>query len=127
MDTVVEVKDLTKVYGDLVAVDGVNFEIEKGVFGLVCPNGAGKTTTVEMIDDLRKPDSGAIKVCGIDAAKGMDKAKCADLPNSPLRGKRSQSGKHLGEEGGPGGCIPGDDGKEAARIRRDDGLFSKSE
>jgi len=79
MDTVVEVKGLTKMYGDLVAVDGVSFEIEKGeIFGLLGPNGAGKTTTVEMIEGLRKPDSGAIKVCGIDVAKGMDKVKCAD-------------------------------------------------
>jgi len=79
MDTVVEVKGLTKMYGDLVAVDGVSFEIEKGeIFGLLGPNGAGKTTTVEMIEGLRKPDSGTIKVCGIDVAKGMDKVKCAD-------------------------------------------------
>jgi len=79
MDTVVEVKGLTKMYGDLVAVDGVSFEIEKGeIFGLLGPNGAGKTTTVEMIEGLRKPDSGTIKVCGIDVAKGTDKVKCAD-------------------------------------------------
>jgi len=76
MDAIVEVKGLTKRYGDLVAVDGVSFEIEKGeIFGLLGPNGAGKTTTVEMIEGLRKPDSGSIKVCGIDAAKGMDKVK----------------------------------------------------
>ena len=76
MDTVVEVKGLTKRYGDLVAVGEVSFEIEKGeIFGLLGPNGAGKTTTVEMIEGLRKPDSGTIKVCGIDVAKGMDKVK----------------------------------------------------
>jgi len=76
MDIVVEVKDLTKRYNGLVAVNEVSFEIEKGeIFGLLGPNGAGKTTTVEMIESLRKPDSGSIKVCGIDASKGIDKVK----------------------------------------------------
>jgi ABC-2 type transport system ATP-binding protein len=76
MDTVVEVRGLTKRYGDLVAVNEISFEIEKGeIFGLLGPNGAGKTTTVEMIEGLRKPDSGSIKVCGIDTSKGIDKVK----------------------------------------------------
>jgi ABC-2 type transport system ATP-binding protein len=74
MDALVEVKGLTKRYGDLVAVDEVSFGLKRGeIFGLLGPNGAGKTTTVEMIEGLRKPDSGTIKVCGIDVAKGMDK------------------------------------------------------
>jgi len=76
MDTVVEVKGLTKKYGDLIAVDEVSFEIEKGeIFGLLGPNGAGKTTTVEMIEGLRKPDGGTVKVCGIDVSQGIDKVK----------------------------------------------------
>ena len=76
MDTVVEVKDLTKRYGDLVAVNEVSFGIEKGeIFGLLGPNGAGKTTTVEMIEGLRKLDGGTIKVCGIDVSKGTDRVK----------------------------------------------------
>jgi len=76
MDTVVKVKGLTKRYGDLVAVNEVSFEIEKGeIFGLLGPNGAGKTTTVEMIEGLRKPDSGSIKVCGFDTSNGIDKVK----------------------------------------------------
>ncbi|MBA7654103.1 Linearmycin resistance ATP-binding protein LnrL [subsurface metagenome] len=76
MNTVVEVKDLTKRYGDLVAVNEVSFSIEKGeIFGLLGPNGAGKTTTVEMIEGLRKPDGGTIEVCGIDASKGTDRVK----------------------------------------------------
>jgi ABC-2 type transport system ATP-binding protein len=76
MDTAVEVKNLTKRYGDLVAVNEVDFSIEKGeIFGLLGPNGAGKTTTVEMIEGLRQPDSGTINVCGIDAQKERDKIK----------------------------------------------------
>jgi ABC-2 type transport system ATP-binding protein len=70
MDIVVKVDNLTKRYGDLVAVNGISFSIGKGeIFGLLGPNGAGKTTTVEMIEGLRKPDDGSIEICGIDALK----------------------------------------------------------
>ena len=76
MSKAVEVKDLTKRYGDLIAVNKINFSIERGeIFGLLGPNGAGKTTTVEMIEGLRKPDSGTIEVCDIDVSKGTDKVK----------------------------------------------------
>ena len=70
MNTAVEVKDLTKRYGELMAVNKVNFTIEEGeIFGLLGPNGAGKTTTLEMIEGLRKPDGGSIQVCGIDVTR----------------------------------------------------------
>ena len=70
METVLEVNHLIKSYGDLTAVNDISFSIEKGeIFGLLGPNGAGKTTTVEMIVGLRKPDSGSIKICGIDALR----------------------------------------------------------
>ena len=70
MSIVVKVDNLTKRYGDLVAVNGISFSIGKGeIFGLLGPNGAGKTTTVEMMEGLRKPDDGSIEICGIDALK----------------------------------------------------------
>jgi ABC-2 type transport system ATP-binding protein len=76
MDIAVEVKDLTKRYGDLVAVNKVSFTVEEGeIFGLLGPNGAGKTTTLEMIEGLRKPDGGSMKVANIDVAKNSDKVK----------------------------------------------------
>ncbi len=76
MDMVVEVKGLTRKYGDVIAVNEVSFDIEKGeIFGLLGPNGAGKTTTVELIEGLRKPDTGFIKVRGIDVSRSMDKVK----------------------------------------------------
>jgi ABC-2 type transport system ATP-binding protein len=76
MDTVVEVRNLTKRYDDLVAVNDVSFDIAKGeIFGLLGPNGAGKTTTVEMIEGLRKLDGGAIRVCGLDVSKRLDRVK----------------------------------------------------
>jgi ABC-2 type transport system ATP-binding protein len=65
--TVIEVKNLIKRYGEHTAVDGVSFTVEEGeIFGILGPNGAGKTTTVEAIAGLRTPDSGTIRVLGLD-------------------------------------------------------------
>jgi len=64
---IIEVENLVKRYGDHTAVDGISFSVEQGeIFGILGPNGAGKTTTVESIEGLRSPDSGRIRVCGID-------------------------------------------------------------
>jgi ABC-2 type transport system ATP-binding protein len=66
-EAVVVVENLRKSYGELNAVDGVSFEVRRGeVFGLLGPNGAGKTTTVEIIEGLRRQDSGGVLVCGFD-------------------------------------------------------------
>ncbi len=76
MDSIIRVKNLTKKYGNMTAVNGVTFAVARGeVFGILGPNGAGKTTTVEMIEGLRKPDSGEIEVCGIDAVKETRRTK----------------------------------------------------
>jgi ABC-2 type transport system ATP-binding protein len=67
MPTVIDVHNLHKKYGDLVAVDDVSFSVEEGeIFGVLGPNGAGKTTTVECVEGLRKRDGGDIKVLGFD-------------------------------------------------------------
>lgn len=64
---VVQVEELRKVYGPVVAVDNVSFEVYEGeIFGMVGPNGAGKTTTIECIEGLRQPDGGDVKVLGLD-------------------------------------------------------------
>ena len=61
------VRSLRKVYGDVVAVDDVSFEVERGsVFCMIGPNGAGKTTTIECLEGLRRPDAGSILVAGLD-------------------------------------------------------------
>jgi ABC-2 type transport system ATP-binding protein len=68
--TVIEARDLVKRYGDLVAVDGVSFSVERGeVFGMLGPNGAGKTTTMEMLEGLRTPDAGSATVLGADVVR----------------------------------------------------------
>jgi ABC-2 type transport system ATP-binding protein len=70
------VVDLKKIYGETHAVDGISFQVEPGeVFGLLGPNGAGKTTAVEMIEGLRAPDSGSIKVLNLDLQHDLRQIK----------------------------------------------------
>jgi ABC-2 type transport system ATP-binding protein len=66
-DIVIRVLDLTKFYGELLAVDHVNFEVEKGeVFGFLGPNGAGKTTTIRMLTGFSKATDGKASIFGFD-------------------------------------------------------------
>ena len=63
----IEVADLRKQYGDVVAVDGLSFTAEPGqIFGLLGPNGAGKSTTIGCLSGLLRPTSGRIRVLGHD-------------------------------------------------------------
>src|SRR4051794_21958401 len=70
---VIEVRNLNKRYRDHVAVDDVSFAVERGeIFGVLGPNGAGKTTTVECVEGLRTPDSGVVRVLGLDPRRDHD-------------------------------------------------------
>jgi len=66
----IEAAGLRKRYGSVVALDGVDLQVEAGiVFGLLGPNGAGKTTAVRILTTLLKPDEGTASVAGIDVAR----------------------------------------------------------
>lgn len=66
----IEVKDLRKAFGKIVAVDGVSFSARDGeITGLLGPNGAGKTTTLRCLYTLMRPDHGQVLIDGIDAAR----------------------------------------------------------
>jgi len=72
----IEVSNLVKLYGDVRAVDGIDLRIRRGeVFAFLGPNGAGKTTTVEMIETIRTPTSGTIRLKGMDVGKRIDDVK----------------------------------------------------
>jgi len=72
----ISVKDLTKKYQDITAVDNISFNVKEGeIFSLVGPNGAGKTTTVEILECLKDPTSGKAKVMGYDISKDEKKIK----------------------------------------------------
>ncbi len=65
--TIISVKNLTKKYGDFIAVSNISFDVFEGeIFGLLGPNGAGKSTTLEIIETLRTKTSGKITVAGFD-------------------------------------------------------------
>lgn len=76
-ESIIELVDLTKMYGSFTAVDKLNLTIQKGeIFGLLGPNGAGKSTTILMVLGLTEPTSGSVKVCGIDStSKPIDVKK----------------------------------------------------
>lgn len=75
-EPVIQVKDFRKVYGDLVAVDGISFEVQRGeIFGLLGPNGAGKTSTLESLEGLRAPDGGTLRVMDVDPARQSRKLR----------------------------------------------------
>ncbi len=72
----IEVKNITKKYGNFTAVDNINFKIEEGeIIGLLGPNGAGKSTTMNMITGYIEPTEGEIKIEGYDISKKPRKAK----------------------------------------------------
>jgi ABC-2 type transport system ATP-binding protein len=83
---VIDVSDLTKLYGDFTAVDGLSFHVVPGeVLGLVGPNGAGKTTTLRSIAGIIVPTRGRIRVAGFDLAEHPIEAKraLAFIPDEP--------------------------------------------
>jgi ABC-2 type transport system ATP-binding protein len=70
VENAIEVENLTKCYGNLTAVNDISFNVRKGeVFALLGPNGAGKTTTVEIVETIRKPTSGKVRLLGMDVTK----------------------------------------------------------
>lgn len=76
MNSAIEASNLTKYYGDLLAVDHVSFEVSQGeVFGFLGPNGAGKTTTIRMLTGLSRPTAGTARVLGFDISSEIVKAK----------------------------------------------------
>ncbi len=86
----IEVKNLTKNFGSIVAVNQINLQVERGtVLGFLGPNGAGKSTAMKMITGFMRPDKGDISICGFDMAKTPLDAKkhIGYLPEgSPLYG-----------------------------------------
>jgi ABC-2 type transport system ATP-binding protein len=83
---VIEVSGLTRLYGELIAVDHLSFRVEPGeIMGLVGPNGAGKTTTLRSISGIIRPTAGTIAIAGADLAKDPLRAKraLAFIPDEP--------------------------------------------
>ena len=85
MTTMVEAKNLTKYYGDFLAIEEVNFQVQKGeIVGFLGPNGAGKTTTMRIITGFIPPSSGSAFVAGYDMVdKSLEaRARIGYLPET---------------------------------------------
>ncbi len=83
METAIEVKGLTRRFGELTAVDDIDFEVYRGeIFGFLGPNGAGKTTTVRMLTGVMDPDSGTAVIQGHDIRREplLSRAHIAVVP-----------------------------------------------
>src|SRR3989337_3618101 len=79
--------NLTKTYGKLIAVDGINLDVARGeIFGFLGPNGAGKTTTIKMMAGLLQPTSGSATINGFDVQKEPLQAKSITgfIPDRPF-------------------------------------------
>ncbi len=91
MEELVEVKNLSRKYGDILAVDGLSFSLKKGeVLGFLGPNGAGKSTTMKILCGFLTPSSGTAKICGFDVVDESREARklIGYLPeNAPLYGE----------------------------------------
>jgi len=72
---VIEIKKLSRSFGNLIAVDKLDLDVGNEIFGLLGPNGAGKSTTVMMLTTLIKPSSGTAKVCGYDVVRDSKKVR----------------------------------------------------
>src|SRR5579862_3397044 len=92
----VEIAHLRKTYGALTAVDDVSFTVADGeIFGILGPNGAGKTTTVECAIGLRSPDSGTIRLMGLDPH--VDKARIHEITGVQLQSGAFPAKLRVGE------------------------------
>src|SRR4029078_5722261 len=102
----IRTRGLTKAYGDLIAVDHLDLEVQAGeIFGLLGQNGAGKTTTILMLLGLTEPTDGQARVVGLDPAR------------RPLEGKRRVG--YLPDRGGCYGDLTGRENlRYTARLNR---------
>jgi len=76
LEKAIEVRDLTKRYGEILAVDHISFDVGEGeIFGFLGPNGAGKTTTIRMLTGLCRPTAGTARILGLDVASEIVEIK----------------------------------------------------
>jgi len=99
----IKITGLTKRYGEQIAVDNLNLEINSGeLFGFLGPNGAGKTTTIKMLTGVLKPTAGEIEIEGINIQKRPEDAKrlVGYVPDDPYLYDRLTAREHLRFVGG---------------------------
>jgi ABC-2 type transport system ATP-binding protein len=94
----IQLRSLSKKYGDFVAVDGIDLEVPRGeLFGFLGPNGADKTTTLRMIAGILRPTAGSVRVGSVDIAidPAAAKAKLGYIPDRPFIYEKLTGGEFL--------------------------------
>ena len=125
----IEVHELRKSYGDLVAVDNVSFTAEAGtVFGLLGPNGAGKSTTIDCISGLVQPSGGRISVLGHDMATDARRARksLGVVPQTLALYEELSAEANLAYWGGAYGLAGSDLKKRVAEVLELTGLLDRA-
>src|SRR5919205_4487417 len=75
-DNAIVVQGLAKRFGEVVALDGIDFQVPAGsVFGLLGPNGAGKTTAIRILTTILRPDGGRAEVLGLDVVRQAEEVR----------------------------------------------------
>ena len=83
----IEIRNLTKRYGDFTAVDDISLDVARGeIFGFLGPNGAGKTTTIRILAGLSLPTSGTVLINGLDVTTESVRVKASTgyIPDRPF-------------------------------------------
>ncbi len=99
----IELINISKSFGKKPAVDDISLTVNRGeLFGFLGPNGAGKTTTIKIITGLLRPESGTVKICGIDVARRPEaaKAKIGYVPDAPYIYEKLTAREYLEFTGG---------------------------
>lgn len=107
----IKISNLTKKYGDQMAVDNLNLDVKRGeMFGFLGPNGAGKTTTIKIMTGILRSTAGEIEIDGINIQREPEKAKrnIGYIPDDPYLYDRLTAREHLRFVGGLYGMAPAD-------------------
>jgi len=127
---VIEVQELTKSFGDIHAVKGISFEVQRGeIYGLLGPNGAGKTTTLSMLSGLLHPDAGRAVIDGVDLMEDPRavKSRLGIVPQETALYKELSARENLSFWGGMYG-LSGRDLKDAiGRVLEQVGLSGRAD
>ena len=95
---IIEVQNLTKMFGKFTAVDDISFDVKEGeIFGLLGPNGAGKSTTLRILSTLARPTKGTAKIGGFDIVKNDNEVRklIGLVSEKMIMYNRSKSGRTL--------------------------------
>ncbi len=116
-----QLRELSKRFGNLIAVDGVSLEVKRGeIFGFLGPNGAGKTTTIKMLAGLIKPSSGQVIIDGWDLEEHPLEAKKAVgfIPDRPFLYEKLTAREFLRFLAGLYGCAANETDERMTALLR---------